>query len=261
MAEPKKTLDPVHANAGITAQYRRRLDRHITDMQASLVYWISAKYKQATPELAQDASPAMELRTLMRKLTRRWQRNFDNLAPELAQWFAQDATERSDAALAASFRKAGFTVRFRATAAQNDAYQAIVGENIGLIKSIASQHLAQVQGEVMRSVSQGRDLGTLTEALTHQYGVTRRRAGFIARDQNNKATATMTRVRQREAGIKQAKWLHSAGGKVPRPSHVAFSGKAYDVEKGAYIDGEWIRPGELPNCRCVSVSIIPGFDD
>lgn len=256
-----KTAAPVHANAGITAAYRKRLDRAIDEMQASLVYWIKAKYRAAPPEMAQDASPAMQLRALMRKLTRRWMRNFDRLAPDLAEYFAQAVQDRTDAAMRASFDKAGFTVRFKATAAQNDVLQATVGENVDLIKSIASQHLTQVQGAVMRSVTAGRDLASLSRELQERYGVTKRRAALIARDQNNKATAAMTRVRQQELGIKQARWRHSGGGKEPRPSHVAYSGKLYDVDKGAYIDGEWIRPGEKINCRCVSIPVIPGFDD
>ena len=80
----------------------------------------------------------------------------------------------------------------------------------------------------MRSVSAGRDLGQMTEELKERYGVTHRRAAFIARDQNDKATANFVRVRQVENGVK-AKWLHSAAGKEKyrRKTHVANSGKRY----------------------------------
>lgn len=298
--------DPVHPNAGVTAAYRRKLEKLVADMDRSLTFWLKANYRREAPRIAQDAalaarygvpvealdvrhfgqdenggfyvlplrellapriaqdaSAASELRRVMRRLTRRWLRNFDKAAPELAEWFATAAGERTDSALAASLRKAGFTVKFKPTRAQNEVFQATVGENVALIKSIAQQHLAGVEGALMRSVAAGRDLGGFAKTLETTYGVTARRAAFIARDQNNKATATMTRVRQNELGIKQAKWLHSAGGKEPRPSHVANSGKLYDVAKGWYDPDakQWIRPGELPNCRCVSVSVVPGFDD
>ena len=42
-----------------------------------------------------------------------------------------------------------------------------------------------------------------------------------------------------EAGITKARWLHSAGGKTPRPEHVAFSGKTYDIATGADVEGRW----------------------
>lgn len=257
-----KTLAPVRPNAGLTSRYRRALDRLIDEMNASLVYWISAKFKANQPEIAQDASPAMELRRTIRKLGRRWERNFDRAAPELAAYFAQAAQDRTDAALRDILRRGGFSVRFKATAAQNDVFQATVGENVGLIKSIAQQHLKNAEVQVMQSVSQGRKLSDLTRDLQENYGVTKRRAALIARDQNNKATATMQRVRQQELGITTAIWVHSAGGKKPRPSHVAMNGKPYDVAKGMWDPDEnkWIRPGELISCRCVSKSIIPGFD-
>jgi hypothetical protein len=75
-----------------------------------------------------------------------------------------------------------------------------------------------IEGLVMRSVQTGRDLGQLMKDLQEQFGVTRRRAAFVARDQNNKATASMTRARQHEPGITQAIWVHSGAGKHPRPT-------------------------------------------
>lgn len=220
---------------------------------------IARVYRSNTPEMAKDASPAMELRRAMRKLRRRWLRRFDDGSQELAEWFAKDAADRSDRALAALLRKAGMSVKFTMTRAVNDANQAAIGENVGLIRSIPEQYLTQVEGHVMRSVQTGRDLGSLTRDLQESFGVTKRRAAFIARDQNNKATAVIVRARQKELGLTKAMWLHSAGGKHPRPEHVAMSGKMYDVEKGAFLEGKWTWPGHEINCRCVSRTVIPGL--
>ena len=243
-----KTTSPVRPNVGLRIAYQKRLDKLIAEMHNSVDYWLSATYRANPPEMAADASPAMMLRAALRRLGRRWLRRFDALAPELARYFATDVSERSDAAFRSSLRRAGFTVKFKATAAQNDALQAIIGENVALIRSIPRNYLTQVEGSVMRSVQTGRDLGTLTKELQGHYGVTKRRAAFIARDQNNKATAVLTRTRQQELGITKAKWLHSAGGKTPRPEHVAFSGKTYDVATGAYLEGKWTWPGVEINC-------------
>jgi hypothetical protein len=40
-----------------------------------------------------------------------------------------------------------------------------------------------------------------------------------------------------------------------------MDGKKYDVEKGMYDPavGKFVFPGELPNCRCLSRSVIPGL--
>lgn len=261
--QPPKTAAPAHPNAGLRVAYQRKLERMVDDLHASLLHWVVAAYRRNTPEvadtMAMDASPARELQGTMRRLSRRWQSNFDKGAPELARWFAKNAAERSDAALAATLKRAGFSVSFKMTAAANDIIQATTFENVNLIKTIAQQHLANVEQIVMRNVAQGRDIKALADDLEQRFAITRRRAVIIARDQNNKATAHMQRARQAEVGITEAIWLHSHGGKVPRPSHVAFSGKRYDINKGAFIEGQWIWPGTEINCGCVSKPIIPGF--
>lgn len=259
-------LRAVRPSAAVGAKYQTQLERVVSEMHRSLIFWLRAEYRKQAPRLAQDtvlaldATPARELRAAMRKLGRRWMAKFDGLAPKLADYFAKAASDRVDADLAAMLRDAGFTVKFKMTAAQRNAYEAVVEENVSLIKSVAEQHLKNVEGAVMRSVSTGRDLGTLARELEENYSVTKRRAAMIARTQNNMATATLTRTRQKEMGVTKAKWLHSAGGKTPRPEHVAFSGKTYDVDKGAFLEGKWTWPGVEINCRCVSVPIIPGFN-
>lgn len=254
-------LKPVRSNAGIEAAYRKRLTALIDEMHASILYWVSVAYKANPPEMAQDDSPAMAMRALMRKMAKQWQSNFDKGADKLADWFAAKSKDYSDRTLKGVLSDAGFTVEFRMTAPVNDAYQAIIGENVNLIKSIASQHLTQVETMVMQSVQQGRDLGTLAKGLQKQFGVSKRRAALIARDQNAKATAVINNIRQRELGITQGIWRHSSAGKVPRPSHVAANGKTFDLAKGMLIDGEWILPGQKINCRCTVSPVIEGFID
>lgn len=252
-----KALSPIWPNAGIEAAYRKRLEKACAEMQASLVRWLVSAYR-ANPPLAQDEAPATAMAAAMRKLSRRWLKNFDQLAPKLAEHFAKAASDRVDHRLKAMLREAGMTVQFKMTAAQRQAYQGVINENVGLIKSIAQKHLTNVEGMVMRSVQTGRDLGMLTRGLQEAYGVTRRRAALIARDQNNKATAVLARQRQLDAGITKAKWLHSAGGNHPRPSHEAFSGKTYSVAKGVELDPKdgIVWPGSAINCRCLSIPVI-----
>jgi hypothetical protein len=72
--------------------------------------------------------------------------------------------------------------------------KALVAENVGLIKSIASRHLDKVQMYVWQSISNGYDLAGLTKNLKHEYGVIQRRTARIASDQENKAHARNMRV-------------------------------------------------------------------
>lgn len=233
-------------------------------MNRSILYWLKAAYRSNTPHLAQDETPAETLRRAMRRLTRRWTTRFNDIADDLASYFAQSVSQRSDAALKSALKKGGFTVEWTMTRAQRDVVNAVVNENVALIKSIPQQYLGKVEGIVMRSVQTGRDLGQLSKDLQEQLGVTKRRAAFIARDQSNKATASLTRARQLEIGIEEAVWVHSGGGRHPRKSHekAGRDKVTFEVAKGWYDPDEkkYILPGELINCRCVSRAVVPGFN-
>lgn len=252
-----KTARAVRANAGVEAAYRRRLDALVDDMSRSVTYWVEAAYKANPPRMAQDALPSKELQKRLRELSKRWLARFDDMAQRIAEQFVTSSRRATDTAFAASLKAAGWTVEFRMTPAMRDALNATIGENVALIRSIPQQYLLEVEGIVMRGFSQGRDLKQISDALQKRYGITKRRAALIARDQSNKLTATVVKARRLELGITKAIWQHSHAGKEPRPSHVAADGKEFDIAKGCYIDGEWIQPGQMVNCRCTSRTVLP----
>jgi uncharacterized protein with gpF-like domain len=263
LSEGGKALGPIHPSAGLEVAYRRKLLKLVDEMGASIAWFVPATYRANEPAIAQDIDPADALRKKMADLSKRWLKRFDQSADDLAEWFAQAASDRSDAALKAVLRKGGFSVKFKPSPAQRDTMKATVQANVSLIKSIPQQYLASVEGAVMRSVQTGRDLGSLTKELVEHHGVTQRRAALIARSQNSMATSALTRARQVELGITQAIWQHSGGGREVRPSH-AKAGRdkqRYDVAKGWYDPdvGDYIHPGQLLNCRCVSRPVIPGL--
>jgi SPP1 gp7 family putative phage head morphogenesis protein len=272
----EKILRSIYPNCGIEAAFRKKLRAMIDDMHASICYWLTASYKANEPHtlMAVDAppdaswfkeprpqSPAVALREAVRKLAKRWQRNFNEAAPKLAEYFATAATERSDAALRSILADGGFSIEFKMTRAARDVLNATVAQNVSLIKSIPQKYLADIQQAVMRSIQTGRDLGSLTKELEEAYGVTRKRAALIAHHQNNAATSAMTRARQIELNIESAEWRHSHAGRFPRPTHVAMNGKRYDPKTGMYdpAEGRNVFPGELIRCRCTSRSVIAGF--
>lgn len=264
MPKPKtKTLPPVRPNAMLERRFRQCLLALIEEMNNSVQYWITARYRENPPEIAMDASPAKNLQKELNELKAQWFKRFNRDGKKLADFYAWNIQMRSDAMLKSNLKKSGFSVKFKMTKAQNDILQALINENVSLIKSIPQKYLGDVEGLVMRSVQTGRDLGALSKKLQKTYGVTKRRAALIARDQNNKATGAMNRARQVELGITEAIWVHSHAGEVPRPSHLkAGRDKVrYDVSVGWYDpnEGEYILPGQLINCRCTSRSVIPGL--
>lgn len=249
---------PLRPNVGIEVSYRKKLNTLLEQMERSIIFWICKK--PAAPVMAADENRATALRNILRTLTKRWSSRFDDAAKDIAEWFARQVMAHSALAMRKMLEAGKIpTVEFKMSPAARDAFNAVVTENVGLIKSIAATHLTAVEGLVMRAVSVGRDLGPMAKALEAQFGVTKRRAALIARHQNNMASAVITRVRMIESGVEFAVWEHSSAGKHPRESHVAFSGKEYPVDKGALIDGERIFPGQLINCRCFARPVLLGF--
>lgn len=187
----------------------------------------------------------------------KWNRRLNSISEEVAKDFIDKTVGNYDTRFAAMLRRKGFTVRMQNSERTLDALRAAMGENVGLIKSIGTEYLSKVQMHVWQSVTGGYDLATLTDNLAHDFHIARNRALTIARDQANKAHAVIEQARRKELGIKEAIWIHSHAGKQPRESHVKAHGKKFDIEKGMYIDGEWILPGEKINCRCGSKAILP----
>lgn len=259
----EKVLRAIHPNAGLGAEYRRKIMRLVDEMSRSYEHWLRAAYRSNPPKMAQDELPAAELERRLRQLGVHWEKRFSEAAPRLAAFFAQRTARQSETVLRRILRDAGVTVKFKMTAELRDIMRATVAENVSLIKSIGSQYHTDVEGLVMRSVSTGRDLSDLTKELQARYGITERRAKFIALDQNNKATSAIQRERQVSVGLEEGVWMHSHAGKEPRPTHLANDGKRFSISQGWFDPDPRVRkkiwPGILPRCRCTWRPVVRGF--
>jgi len=106
-------------------------------------------------------------------------------------------------------------------------------------------------------------MAPLADTLRKQFAVSRKRAALIARDQNNKITASLTRARYLEIGVQEAIWVHSHAGKEPRPTHLKAGRDRvrFRVDDGWYDPAvkRHILPGEEINCRCTMMPILKGF--
>lgn len=258
-ARPKKALRPTRPNAGTAAWYRRKLEAEVQAMHKSLLWWIEAQYKAGGFAMDAEETDAERLQRELERLRAHWLQHFDSLGERLAKMFARKVMGYTDYNAKTAFQALGLTVGMTMTDAMQQAYQGVIGEQVGLIRSIAEQHLGQVQRLVMESVSRGRDLHYLSKELRARYGITKRRAALIARDQNNKATATLQVARQLEMGITHGIWRHSHAGKEPRPSHVKADGERFDLRKGMFLDGKRTHPGCEINCRCWYSPILPDY--
>lgn len=257
------TLPEIRPNLGIEKEYRKALVLLLNDIAGevnnTLIKDFNRQAKHEKTAMAMDGI-ADWLAHVIDYLATRWIKKLDVLAPSISAKFVNRTVSNYEKFLKLYMRNAGFTVRFQITPYQQNLLQATTEINVGLIKSICSQYLERVQGQVWRCVTDGYDLSALATNLKKEYAITKRRAELIARDQGAKAHAAIERAKRQELGIERAIWLHSHASRTPRPSHLHANGKEFDVSKGMYLDGQWVQPGELINCRCCSKSIIEGID-
>jgi SPP1 gp7 family putative phage head morphogenesis protein len=258
-------VEPTWPNSGVRIWYQKALETLIGEAHLDISLQLGLALLETPPTLiAADAkSPVSNIDKTLKAWSKKWTLKFNGLSLDLSRKFVAKNFRYAETSMKAAFKKAGFTVAFKPGRPAMEAYRKVIAENVNLIKSIPQQYLTDVQSSVWSSVSAGGNMGTLSRKLHKNYEVTVKRAALIARDQNAKATATIENARRQQLGIKKAIWQHSAGGKEPRPSHVAMNGKEFDLSKGMYDpdEKEWIFPGQLINCRCTSRSIIPGFED
>lgn len=261
---PKRAVLPaVRPSAALDAWYYATLARLLQSMGASLKLHLGAAWKEEPPEfgLAQDASNAVTMKRAMTKWGNLWVSKFDRMSDEVARKFADRSRQHVDYNNAQIFKKVGFTLAFQTTPPMREAYQQVIGWNVGLIRNLPRRYVAGIQDAVWSSVMKGADLDELNRTLREQYHMSLRRAALISKDQNSKARAVMNQARHAELGIEFGVWQHSHAVRHPRPSHLAFDGKVFNLKKGVVLDGERVWPGTAINCQCGYRPIIAGFND
>lgn len=258
------TGTPLNPPDVVEAKFRAELDRMVERMQKTTRRDLDKLYRSPeAPTVAMDASFSSMAARLVRELTKRFTALFVDRAGGLAKAWAEGISRQSAVGLGQSLKEVSGGVTLKTdviSGAVADVVKASIKQNVALIKSIPREYFLEIEGEVMRSIQTGRGMADLQPFLEKRYGITKRRAALIARDQTSKATAAINRARMQGLGVKKFKWLHSMGGKEPRPLHKnVLNGNVYSFDDPPVIDertGEKGFPGQLINCRCRMVPVI-----
>lgn len=255
-----KRMRPVRATRAAKREYLGRLQT-LTDILRAQTGNLSDLIRSG----AERAQVAQQLAALAAQT----QAQADALAPAVARVMVTQVDVQQKEALQANIAQAmgvefAHVVDSPAVAAGLDL---AVTRNAGLIKSIASEHWAQVGQAVLdnyRGVALPDGL-SLTQRLQQLGGITERRAAFIARDQTAKLVGALNQARMEDNGIEEYTWrtaedrrvVGTPGGLYPTPSkghgdHYARNGKIFKWS-GPPEDG---HPGEAYNCRCYAVPVL-----
>ena len=238
----------------IEADYRKLMDRRLARLQKRLVAAVNREIKKL-PGIAERArgdgadEDAAALVNVIRISERQWQVSapFADTGPEVLSVATQVDT---------------FTTRRTAKAVQRvpsistEAILANAGEvtpalerwarvNVALIGNMEAAHFDDVAKLIAEAVEQGRSTRDVSKVLTERFGVSKRRAKFIARDQIGTLNAQVTEKRQTDLGITQFIWADSGDDRV-RELHEELDGEVFDWATGHATEG---KPGEPPGCR------------
>ncbi len=147
--------------------------------------------------------------------------------------------------------------------------QAVVSENLALIKSIPQEVLKDMQVALSQGIISGNQK-ELIKSLKRIKGVNKDRAVFIARDQVHKAAESFKQVQNVALGIEYYEWLTADDERVSdgigghkQNNHRIFkygSNEAiisHSAKRGFYYG----KPGDRPNCRCIAVGVILDTDE
>lgn len=257
---------PLSHNAAIASRYDKALQRLMRQMTAHVKREVLRVFETdaAAAHFGTDASVASQSRILMNSLTTQFAALFAKKAVPLASRMVADADKVSTTALHSSLKQLSGGMSLKTSLgspALENVTKAAVAENVGLIKSIATEYLQKVQGAVMRSITTGNGIQDLVPALEQYEGQTHRRARNIALDQTRKVYNSVNRERLTGLGLRKFKWIHSGGGAHPREDHVEMDGQIYGFapEELPVIDrrtGERGIPGQAPNCRCTMAPVL-----
>jgi len=240
---------PVPPPASVSSRYAKT-------MQA-LVKLCANDYANKLMALEQSAfdAPADKFAVLLKALRSKWSKVFTKHAETMAGDFIADIATKSSTSTWQAIREMTDALTLKPpkfSEAMQKALDVQAKENVSLIKDLGKDIHDRMAKAVAQSVHTGGLKSIYDEAMLIE-GMTSRRAVRIAVDQTKKLHSKIADERMRAAGVGGVQWFHSSAVRVPRPLHVSYHGKIFDLNDPPVIDletGERGWGGVLIGCQC-----------
>lgn len=231
-------------------------------------------YMNHSHDVGMDAMPnfGSQARVLMNHLKRSFDQLFGKLAMGLSPKLAEDVDRASATGVhgsvkdAPNLREEGAKLQISVNtldAPTKSILNAASAASTSFIKSIPDKYLNDVQAAVYDSITKGNGIADLIPYLDKQGSKVENWAHNTAMDQTRKVYNGLNAGRMRKVGIQRGEWIHSGGSQHPRELHEDFDGQTFDLARGAPVGddgGNYVMPGEEPNCRCTFAPVVV-FDE
>lgn len=136
------------------------------------------------------------------------------------------------------------------------------------IKNWVPDQITRLRDMVELSVSKGYRRPDMIEMIMHEWGVTKNKAKFLARQETSLLMSTLRKERSLDAGIRKYRWSTSLDRKVrPEDAAAARTGANHRYLHGQIFEygnppvvnvktGKRAEPGQDFQCRCVAIPVL-----
>lgn len=141
-----------------------------------------------------------------------------------------------------------------------------LSESVSQIQSLPAEMLDDLQQTLFVGFTEGKAIPTIAEEINEQFGVSKRKAELLARDQIGTLNAKLTQRQHEDAGVTKYIWEDSGDQRV-RACHRALNGHVFEYKnppemwymtksRGKVMTGLHKNPGEDYNCRCTATPVF-----
>lgn len=133
------------------------------------------------------------------------------------------------------------------------------GQNLDkYVRNWTEENIIEMRQKVFTNAFGGRTPRSLKKYIQDNYGVSQRKAEFLARQETSLLLSKFHEVRYKDIGIVEYKWSTSHDKRV-RKDHDELDGKIFRFDSPPVVDLRTARranPGEDYGCRCVAIPIV-----
>jgi SPP1 gp7 family putative phage head morphogenesis protein len=261
-----KSAKAVEPDRQAAIQYNADLQKLVGHIKRDIDTVIVPMLRTLKPQFVGDSGItdgwAEQITAALMALTQKWtSAQISKGAALVASRYVQALNETNKTRFVKTMQPIGIDV-FGDSPNIDNILQAATANNVQLIKSIPQQYLGQVDSIVLGNMRAGLRPSAIVDQLSNQYGVTKRRAALIARDQTLKANGELTKQRQEDAGFEFFRWADSDDSRV-RDEHEDIANRDIGYGKGVYRwddppknrKGQPIFPGMEVQCRCNAIPV------
>jgi hypothetical protein len=142
----------------------------------------------------------------------------------------------------------------------NQTTQNLISQQVNKIKDLTNYQYQKINEVTQQAVVQKMTMSEYKELLRESKLYNEKRIHTIANNQLRFATTVINNEKAKDLDITHATWRHPKNFAIykthPRHDHVEADGTVYKISKGCMISGEYIQPGQLPNCLCYAQYVL-----